>query len=75
MPELNEDITRSLNAAAIAMGAIGVTGILVGFALALMGKTVPAFIGLVVGQMTTGLLLLGRWTLSYSAGSTKLDPE
>lgn len=65
----------ALGVAAAAMAVIGMGGVAVGYLLALHGETVPAFVGMVVGQVLTGLTLMGRWVLSYQARETTLEVE
>lgn len=70
---LPRDVRIALGMAALALGLVGMAGVVVGYVLAVKGETIPAFIGMIVGQVLTGLTLMGRWVLSYQAGDTKLD--
>lgn len=67
------DVRQALNVASIALGAIGVSGIVVGYILAVKGETIPAFIGIVVGQIIMALTLVARWVLSYHAKDTTME--
>lgn len=69
------DVRRALNVASALIGAIGVAGVVVGYLLAMRGETIPAFIGIVVGNVITALTLVARWVLSYNAGETTLDTD
>lgn len=73
MTRLPRDVRIALGMAALALGLVGMAGVVVGYVLAVKGETIPAFIGMIVGQVLTGLTLMGRWVLSYQAGATNLD--
>lgn len=73
--ELPRDVRRALSVSSALLGAIGVAGVVVGYLLAVKGETIPAFIGIVVGNVITALTFVARWVLSYNAGETTLDTD